>query len=135
MSLVRREALKLPLTDGDVLATESNRALGALLRMRKKGKKEVKVSEPFGEVKVGNSSNQTHDEGDTVGVERLVAGLSARHGDAILVLDGLGKLLSALRVVGADEGAHGELDEVEGEEPDNVPDPGDSDVSTRDALL
>jgi hypothetical protein len=64
-----------------------------------------------------------------------VAGLSARHGDAILVLDGLGELLASLGIVGADEGAHGELDEVEGEEPDDVPDPGDSDVASRDALL
>lgn len=54
-----------------------------------------------------------------------MAGLGARHRDALDRVLGTG-LGGATAVPHADESAHAELDEVEREEPDDVPDPGDT---------
>lgn len=71
---------------------------------------------------------RTFEEGSSVRVQRLVSGSGAgdRH------VDGSGSALRAARVPLLDEGANTELDSVEREEPDNVPDPDDSDPSSRD---
>ena len=72
----------------------------------------------------------------SVGVERLVSRLSSSDGLAggidRVSSGGLGGL-SLLQSL--DDGElHGELDEVEREVPDDVPDPDDTDPSTRDVL-
>lgn len=49
-------------------------------------------------------------------------------------VDGLRSVLRLASVVSLDSSPDSELDEIKREEPDEVPDPGDSDPSTRDTL-
>ena len=79
---------------------------------------------------VGSSA----EEGGSVGVEGLVSRSSSDKSLSVLVDEGLGDGSSlSLLEVGNDRLLEGELDKVEGEVPDNVPDPDDSDPSTGDS--
>ena len=84
--------------------------------------------------------SSTLEEADTVGVHRLVDGSSARSGAGKrnLSTGGLGSLGSlALATVAEsldDGGLHRELDPVQGEEPDDVPDPDDTDPASGDGV-
>jgi len=73
------------------------------------------------------------EEVGSVRVERLVSGSSSRESLSMLVdkSGGDGSSLSLLEV-GNDGLLEGKLDKIQGEVPDNVPDPDDTDPSTRD---
>lgn len=84
-----------------------------------------------------DSPCNTLEERHTVGVQALVdrrsAGLGAGKGNTRGGLRGELRLVTLAEVLD-DGGLHRELDPVEGDEPDDVPDPDDTDPSTADAL-
>lgn len=109
-SLDRRESLELALVHVDLFAT--------------------------GET---DGSGGTLDKADTIAVQALVdtshtAGRACDRYTGALALDfRLELLLVALAEVLDDGGLHGKLDTIQGQEPDDVPYPDDTDPSTRDA--
>ena len=86
-----------------------------------------------------NLPGRALDEADTVGVQALVDGggtaLSPGHGHTTSLGSSLSSLLLVARAKGFDDGGlHGELDEIEGQEPDDVPHPDDTDPAGVDVL-
>jgi len=85
-----------------------------------------------------NLASSALDERHTIRVQRLVDGGSARLGTSDGDTGGgdgsSGGLDMPVAEVLDDSSLHGELDQVKGQEPDDVPDPNDTDPSTRDGV-
>lgn len=84
-----------------------------------------------------NLAGSALDERDTVGVQRFVnrssARLSAGDGNAGGCDCGGSTFFAVFTETLDDSSLHGELDPIQGHEPDNVPDPDDTDPSSRDS--